>query len=523
MRLSFADISNRAVQGLVEEDRLDLFFIGGETPEPIIANYRRLTGASPDLPLWSYGMWMSRMTYFSAAEVQTIADRLRKENFPCDVLHIDTGYFTNNWVCDWKFSPDRFPEPKKFIEGLKKDGFHVSLWQTPNIGKDNPLYPEAIENGYLPTLQERGADDAMSDFSGQDFGGQIDFTNPKAIEWYKGKLQGLFDLGVECIKTDFGEKIVQNATFKNMPRELLYNLYSLLYQKAAFEATGKNYDKPFIWGRSTWAGGQRYPLHWGGDTSTTWDGMAATLRGGLQLGLSGYTFWSHDIPGFHGLPEFMNTWPSETIYLRWTQFGVFTSHMRYHGSAPREPWEYPGCADLVRTWLRMRYALIPYILQEAHYCTANAITGRPMVAPLLLDYPDDPTVWNIDDQYFFGRDLLIAPIMNDEGIRDIYLPEGIWIDLYSGKEIEGNRWLLRVCYPKAAIPVFVRPKTLLPYYPELVNSTAQMDLKKVKYIQFSPYIENSLERFKDLASSSLGKLCGFTPEEVYVNLNGENR
>lgn len=520
MRLSFADISNRAVQGLIEEDRLDLFFIGGKEPEPILSNYRRLTGASPDLPLWSYGMWMSRMTYFSADEVRHIADRLREERFPCDVIHLDTGYFATDWVCDWKFSSERFPEPKKFLDGLKRDGFRISVWQTPNIGRDNPLYEEAVTNGYLPTLQVRNDFDTMSDFSGQDFGGQIDFTDPNATEWYKNKLQGLFDLGVACIKTDFGEKIVQNATFKNVPNELLYNLYSLLYQKAAFEATGANSDKPFIWGRSTWAGGQRYPLHWGGDTSTTWDGMAATLRGGLQFGLSGYTFWSHDIPGFHGLPEFMNSRPSDTLYLRWTQFGALTSHMRYHGTSPREPWEFPGCADLVRSWLRMRYALIPYILQEAAFCTHDTINGRPMVAPLLLEYPEDPTVWSIDDQYLFGRDLLVAPIMNDEGVRDIYLPAGDWIDFYSGREFTGGQWLLQSHYPLAAIPIFVRSKTILPYYPELVDSTDQMDLGKVQFLHFTAHAKNdgskSQERFKDLASSPLGKLCGLSEEQVAV-------
>lgn len=527
MRLSFADISNRAVQGHIEEDRLDLFFIGGGKPESIIRNYRLLTGASPDLPLWSYGMWMSRMTYFSATQVRQVADRLRKEHFPCDVIHLDTGYFTTDWVCDWKFSPDRFPEPKNFIEGLKRDGFRISVWQTPNIGKNNPLYSEAVENGYLPTLDERHDFDTMSDFSGQDFGGQIDFTDQKATDWYKRKLQGLFDVGVSCIKTDFGEKIVQNATFKNMPRALLYNLYSLLYQKAAFEATSENFVKPCIWGRSTWAGGQRYPLHWGGDTSCTWDGMAATLRGGLQFGLSGFTFWAHDIPGFHGLPEFMNTRPTEGLYLRWTQFGVFTSHMRYHGTSPREPWEYPGCADLVRSWLRIRYALIPYILQEAAFCTNDSITGRPMVAPMLLDYPDDPTVWSIDDQYLFGRDLLIAPIMNDEGVRDIYLPEGNWIELYSGREFSGRQWLLGIRYSLASIPVFVREKTVLPFYPALVASTAEMDLTRVQFIQFPVAGEGTLtdirEPFTDFVSSPLGKLSGLTAKDVSVAFGVEER
>jgi len=419
---------------------------------------------------------------------------------------------------------------------LSDNGFHFSVWQTPNIGKDNPLYPEAKQKGYLPDLKEEDSMTAMSDFSGQDFGGQIDFTCEPAKEWYKQLLRGLLDLGVECIKTDFGEKILLHADFRKMSGERLHNIYSLLYQKAAFETAAEYTDKPFIWGRSCWAGGQRYPLHWGGDTSATWDGMASSLRGGLQFGLSGFVFWSHDIPGFHGLPEFMNSWPSETLYLRWTQFGVFTSHMRYHGCTPREPWEFPETAALVRSWLRLRYALIPYILQEAAYCTRfrkQDVQGdgdeadahaRPMMAPLLLDFPDDPNVWHIDDQYLFGRDLLAAPIMNDAGVRNIYLPEGRWIDFFTGKVFDGGRWLTDVRYSPAVFPVFVRAGAVIPYYPERVNATSEMDLSSVKYLAFGTEsaaekdagrIGGSIEAFTDLASSPLGELCGFSASDIY--------
>lgn len=513
MRLSFADISNRAVQGLIEESRLDLFVIGGGNPQRIINNYRRLTGFSPDLPRWSYGMWMSRMTYFSADEVRTIVKRLRKEGYPCDVIHLDSGYFANDWVCDWKFSPNTFPNPSDFIREMRRDGIHISVWQTPNIGKENSLYQEAVEHRYLPPTRDSEVMRTMSDFSGQDFGGQIDFTDEGATAWYKDRIRGLLDLGVECIKTDFGEKILQQADFRNMRGEMLHNIYCLLYQKAAFETTGEYGDRPFIWARATWAGGQRYPLHWGGDTASTWDGMSSTLRGGLQLGMSGYAFWSHDIPGFHGLPEFMNSWPSENLYLRWTQFGAFTSHMRYHGTSPREPWEFPGCAQLVRQWLRLRYALIPYIMQEAAWCT-DRNSGRPMIAPLLFDYPADPNVWHIDNEYLFGRDLLVAPIMNDDGIRDIYLPEGDWIELCSGRYFPGTRWLKGVRYPLAAFPVFVRSEAAIPYYPYLVDSTEQMDMTNVHYLRFN--VEGA-DEFEGLARSPLGKLCGFSDGQLAID------
>jgi alpha-D-xyloside xylohydrolase len=517
MRLSFADISNRAVQGLVDDTRLDLFLIGGGIPERIIRNYRGLTGFSHELPLWSYGMWMSRMTYSSAEQVETIAKRLRAEGYPCDVIHLDSGYFSEDWVCDWCFSEERFPNPAQFIKRLRDNGFHISVWQTPNIGKENPLYAEASSKGYLPQLKEKDSMNTMSDFSGQDFGGQIDFTYQPAVEWYKKLLRGLLDLGVECIKADFGEKILLHADFSATSGIRLHNIYSLLYQKAAYEVTSEYTDKPFIWGRSTWAGGQRYPLHWGGDTAATWDGLASSIRGGLQFGLTGYTFWSHDIPGFHGLPEFMNSRPSSTLYLRWTQFGVFTSHMRYHGTSPREPWEFPETAELVRSWLRLRYAIIPYIVQEAAYCTLKeeGANGRPMIAPLLLDYPEDPNVWHIDNQYLFGRDILVAPIMNDEGVRDIYLPEGQWIELYSGEVLSGAQWLKQVRYSLGAFPLFVRKGTVFPYYPEIVNSTKDMDLSRTRYLSFGCDDENR-EQFTDFISSPLGAISGLTAEDVRV-------
>jgi alpha-D-xyloside xylohydrolase len=476
LRLSFADISNRAVQGSVEEKELDLFFFGGGKPERILYQYRCVTGFSPELPLWSYGMWMSRMTYVSADQIRGIAERLRAESYPCDVLHIDTGYFETDWICEWDFSKERFPDPKAFIAEMRRLGFRVTLWQTPNIGKTNRHYPEVSAKKYLPPPRnDEGAAKSLSDFSGQDHGGALDFSNPGAAAWYQAQLRRLFDYGAAAIKTDFGERIDMSADYRGMNAARLHNLYALLYQKAAAEVSAEYNDPPLLWSRAGWAGCQRYPLHWGGDTSATWEGLAQTLRGGLSLGLSGFTYWSHDIPGFHGLPDFMNSKPGETLYLRWTQFGVFTSHMRYHGSFPREPWEYPGVAPLVRRMLRLRYALIPYIMKEGRYCGAS---GRSLMAPLFFDYPDDPGVKTLDTQYLFGRDVLAAPILGEDGVRDIYLPEGDWADFFTGDSLSGPVWLRQVRYPPERFPVFVKKGAVIPLYPEPVSCTGEMDLEK---------------------------------------------
>ncbi|MCP5536891.1 MAG: alpha-xylosidase [Akkermansiaceae bacterium] len=481
MHFSLAGQSTRAAQGLVEDASLDLFLCGGGDVPTVLHNYCRLTGFAPSLPRWSYGIWMSRMTYHSAQEVENIGRRLRDSDFPCDVLHVDTGWFPRDWICEWRFSPDRFPEPAKWMAGMREQGYRITLWQTPDISEKSDVAGTARENGYLPRVNAGG--DAGSDFSRQGIVGPIDFSNPEAASWYQdGLLRPLLDMGAAAIKTDFGENIPMDAQYHGLPPAKLRNRYALLYQKAAFEVTEDVYGKggSLIWARAGWAGCQRYPVHWSGDAECSWQGMAGALRGGLHLGLSGFTCWSHDVPGFHGSPDFMNSWPSDTLYVRWTQFGVFTSHMRYHGCSPREPYEYPAIADLVRDWWKLRYALIPYIEQQVE---KSAALGLPMLRPMILADETDPTCWHLDDQYLFGEDFLVAPVMNDEGVRDLYLPAGKWINFWTGELLSGGRWLKKVESPLLHLPVFVRRGAVIPIYPDHVNCTDEMDPGRVTEVE----------------------------------------
>ncbi|HUX20963.1 MAG TPA: TIM-barrel domain-containing protein, partial [Spirochaetia bacterium] len=189
-RLSFADVSSRAVQGAIESARADLFFIGGGSPAAIVAEYRRLTGVPPLPPLWSYGTWMARMSYFSAKEAMGVADRLREEGFPCDVIHLDTGWFKSDWRCEWEFSPERFPDPEGFFREMRQKGFRVTLWQLPLVTEGTSLYALARERKYVAPGDlplESKFDDAR--------GCTIDFTNPEAVEWYKGLLRRLLKMG----------------------------------------------------------------------------------------------------------------------------------------------------------------------------------------------------------------------------------------------------------------------------------------------------------------------------------------
>ena len=507
-KLSLADHSSRSVQFLNQHSTIDVFLIGGATPEEILRQYRMLTGFPQMPPLWSYGVWMSRMTYFSADEVEAICDRLRSEHYPCDVIHLDTGWFRTDWLCEWKFNPERFPDPQAFVRRLAQRGFKVSLWQLPYIANGAEQIHEALENNYISKPKtadganapnranetnepngDNGANEAKSEgesnFSNLDYAGTIDFTSAEATEWYKTKLlKPLLDIGVKCIKTDFGENIHMDHQYKGMPAERLNNVYALLYQRAAYEITRETTGDGIIWARAAWAGCQRYPLHWGGDSESSWSGMAGSLKGGLHIGLSGFAFWSHDVPGFHSTPDFMNSPLDPLVYVRWTQFGVFTSHIRYHGSHKREPWHYPDIAPIIKKWWRLRYRLIPYIVEQSRKACGS---GLPIVQALLLKHPHDRTVWHIDDEYYFGDDFLVCPVMNSLSRRDIYLPEGSWVNFFSGERIEGGRWYYDVDVPLDEMAVFVHPGACIPLYPDDVDSTDDMDFSKVALMKITEH------------------------------------
>ena len=473
-KLSLAHVSTRSVEFLSDQAMIDAFIIAGDTVEEILRGYRDLTGYPSMPPLWSFGIWMSRMTYFSADEVDEICDRLRAEHYPCDVIHLDTGWFRTDWLCEWKFNEKRFPDPKGFIHSLKDKGFRVSLWQLPYVAEDAEQIDEARENDYIAPLTKQQASEG-SNFSALDYAGTIDFTYPKATEWYKGLLKNLLDMGVVCIKTDFGENIHMDAKYKGMSPELLNNLYALLYQKAAYEVTKEVTGDGIVWARAAWAGCQRYPLHWGGDSCSSWDGMAGSLKGGLHFGLSGFAFWSHDVPGFHTLPNFMNSIVDDKVYMRWTQFGVFSSHMRYHGTNKREPWFYPAIAPMVKKWWKLRYKLLPYIYEQSKKATHS---GYAVLRALIFEHPADKMCWHIDDEYYFGDDFLVAPVMNSEDCRDVYLPEGEWVNFFTGERIRGGQWLKGVKVPLDEMLVYVREGAVIPVYPEDVDCTDEMDLDK---------------------------------------------
>jgi alpha-D-xyloside xylohydrolase len=462
--VDFGKYFNAANNMMLGDDVADLFFFLGE-PKDILDEYTNLTGKAEMPPLWSFGFWMSRITYFSEKEGREIASNLRKYKIPSDVIHFDTGWFDVDWRNNYEFAADRFEDPVDMMKDMKEDGFHVSLWQLPYFTPQNTLFDEIVEQG-LAVKDRKGNipyEDAV-----------LDFSNPETVEWYQGKLKHLFDQGVGVFKVDFGEAAPATGLYHSGRTGFYeHNLYSLRYNKAVAELTKKEKGYSLIWARSTWAGSQRYPLHWGGDAAKTNIAMSATLRGGLSLGLSGFSFWSHDVGGFV-------TAAPEDLYRRWTPFGMLSSHVRSHGEPPTEPWLYnESFLKAFRKADNMRYELMPYIYAQAKESSEQ---GLPMMRALFVEFPDDPGSWLIDDQYLFGSDMLVAPLFEETTEREVYLPSGKWIDYQSGKVYESGWHTIKA----GEIPIIalVKDGSVIPHI-KLAQSTQDMDWKNIQLKVFA--------------------------------------
>lgn len=448
------------------DENLDLFVFFGD-PKDILDEYTDLVGKPGMPPLWSFGTWMSRITYLSEKEGYDVAANIRKNKYPCDVIHFDTGWFDVDWQCDYKFSENRFQNPQQMLKDLRSQGFHVCLWQLPYFTPKNRYFSELIEkdmyvkngNGELPY------EDVV-----------LDFSNPETVKWYQDKLAGLLNIGVSAIKVDFGEAAPLNGIYASGKSGWYeHNLYPVRYDMAVSEITKKLHNENIMWARAAWAGSQRYPLHWGGDAATTNTGLLGTLRAGLSFGLSGFSFWSHDMGGF------VKSTP-EDLYCRWIPFGFLTSHTRAHGAPPTEPWLYDSkrVQDVFRKSAEMKYRLMPYVYAQAKECTEK---GLPMLRALFVEFPDDPGAWKVDDEYLFGSQILVAPLL-ESGMtgRTVYLPEGKWIDYQTEKVYEGG-WH-RIEAGSLPIIMLVRDGSVLPHL-KLAQSTAEMDWSKMSLKVYS--------------------------------------
>ncbi|WP_029149281.1 alpha-xylosidase [Microbacterium indicum] len=448
------------VQFSVSGEQLSYFVIGGGTPAGVLERYTALTGRPAAVPAWSYGLWLSTSftTDYDEATVNAFIDGMRDRDIPLDVFHFDCFWMREfNWS-DFTWDPRVFPDPDGMLARLHDKGQRVCVWINPYIGQRSPLFAEGRERGYFLTRPDGSVWQWDMWQAGMAI---VDFTNPDATRWYQDHLRRLVRQGVDAFKTDFGERIPVDVVYADgSDPERMHNLYAQRYNEAVFEVLREERGEgdAVVFARSATAGGQRMPVHWGGDNTSSFASMAETLRGGLSLAMSGFGFWSHDIGGFEGMPD-------PAVFKRWVAFGLLSSHSRLHGSENyRVPWPFDeregrdesdpqSAVSTLRAFTRLKLSLMPYLFQagrEAHE------TGAPVMRPMALAFPDDPAAAYVDRQFLLGPDLLVAPVFSEDGEVEFWLPSGEWTALATGERVAGGRWI-RETHGFDSLPLYVRP------------------------------------------------------------------
>jgi len=447
---------NTRVQFSVPGEALEYYVIGGPTPKDVLRRYTALTGRPPRVPAWSHGLWLSTSftTSYDEGTVMSFIDGMAERGLPLSVFHFDCFWMREYQWCDFTWDPRTFPDPEGLLRRLHERGLKVCVWINPYIAQRSELFEEAMEKGYLLTR----TDGSVWQWDLWQPGmGILDFTNPDAAAWYASHLERLLDQGVDCFKTDFGERIpVDDVVWHDGSDPLkMHNYYTQLYNETVFDVLKRRRGEgeAVLFARSATAGGQQLPVHWGGDNDSTYASMAETLRGGLSLAMSGFGYWSHDIGGFEGTPD-------TGVFKRWLAFGLLSSHSRLHGNVSyRVPWAFDDEAvDVTRLFTRLKLSLMPYlgrIAAEAH------TEGLPMLRAMVLEFPEDRGAHPVDTQYLLGDALLVAPVFSGSGDVDVYVPEGTWTSLWDGATITGPRWVQQR-HGFDTLPLYVRPGTILP-------------------------------------------------------------
>ncbi|WP_328864667.1 alpha-xylosidase [Streptomyces sp. NBC_00304] len=444
------------VQFSVEDQSLEYYIVAGPTPKEVLARYTALTGRPALPPAWSFGLWLttSFCTSYDEETVTSFVDGMAGREIPLSVFHFDCFWMREYQWSDFLWDPDVFPDPEGMLARLKERGLRISMWINPYIAQKSALFAEAAERGYLV---RRPSGDVWQWDLWQPGMALVDFTDPAAREWYSGKLRALLDQGVDCFKTDFGERVPTDVVWHDgSDPERMHNYYAQIYNRTVFELLEKERGpgEAVLFARSATAGGQQFPVHWGGDCFASFTAMAESLRGGLSLSLSGFGFWSHDIGGFEGTPD-------PAVFKRWLAFGLLSSHSRLHGNVSyRVPWAFgEEAVDVARAFTLLKHRLMPYLYGVA--ATAH-LTGVPMMRPMLLEFPDDPTTRMLDRQYMLGPDLLVAPVFSEDGQVEYYVPEGTWTSLLTGETVTGPVWRHET-HGFDSLPVLVRPGAVLPW------------------------------------------------------------
>jgi alpha-D-xyloside xylohydrolase len=461
VRVDLGSASNRAYHVEADGEELDYYLIAG-TPKEILTAYTGLTGRPAVPPEWAFGLWASTaFVPFTEASVLQQARRLRAEGIPCDVVNLDCFWQRAQMWCDFEWDTARVPDPARLLATLRREGFHSCLWINPYVSIQSALYREGAARGYFVRRPDGSVYHpivwSQRTERGMGLCAIVDFTNPDAARWYRDKLEAQLALGAEAFKPDFAEEIPEDARFANgLTGREMHNPYPLLFQREVFEATRAHAERVVAWSRSAAPGVQRYPGHWSGDPECTFVDLASTLRGGLAAAMSGLAYWSHDIGGFWGEP-------TPELFVRWAQLGLLSALSRYHGATPRDPWRFGDEALAVfRRYARLRSRLVPYLVSYGWQASED---GVPLMRPMVLEFPDDPAAHAFDLQYCLGRELLVSPVVREDGRVITYLPRGRWTDWWSGALHEGPITLRRQV-PLAELPLYVRDDSLVVLGPE---------------------------------------------------------
>lgn len=450
--VSFEIASERTdrVQFSVPGESVEYWVIYGPTPKEVLSKLTALTGRPSLPPKWSFGLWLSTSftTNYDEETVNSFIQGMADRDLPLSVFHYDCFWMRGLHWCDFEWDPAVFPDPEGMLQRLHERGLKVCVWINPYIAQASQLFAEAKANGYLV----KRPDGSVWQWDLWQPGmGIVDFTNPAAKKWFQDKLARIIDMGVDALKTDFGERIPTDVVwFDGSDPERMHNFYSQAYNEAVWEIleAKKGKGEAVLFARSATAGGQKYPVHWGGDCWSTFEAMAESLRGGLSLGLCGFGYWSHDIGGFEGRP------PAE-LYKRWVAFGLLSSHSRLHGSTSyRVPWAYDDEAvDVLRFFTKLKHRLMPYLWEKA---LEAAETGVPMMRSMHVEFPTDPACDTLDRQYMLGDKLLVAPVFSFDGSVTYYVPEGTWTHLISRETVSGPKWVTET-HSALSMPILVRP------------------------------------------------------------------